>query len=80
MLCGLSIPTSGSICIVDGRTKPEHIKRSIGYMSQKFSLYEAFTVKENIRFYAGIYGKSDAFIKEKTAFSVKRTSPGRRSQ
>jgi ABC-2 type transport system ATP-binding protein len=46
----------------------EEIKQNIGYMSQKFSLYEDLTVKENIRFYGGIYGKSNAFIKEKTAY------------
>lgn len=69
MLCGLSMPSSGSATVAgyDVYKEPEKIKRSIGYMSQKFSLYEDLTIKENIRFYAGIYGKSDAFIKEKTA-------------
>ncbi|MGN6420144.1 MAG: ABC transporter ATP-binding protein [Pseudobacter sp.] len=68
MLCGLSMPTSGAASVAgfDVYKEPEKIKRSIGYMSQKFSLYEDLTVKENIRFYAGIYGKSDAFIREKT--------------
>lgn len=68
MLCGLSIPSSGSATVAgfDVYKEPEKIKRSIGYMSQKFSLYEDLTIRENIRFYAGIYGKSDAFIKEKT--------------
>jgi ABC-2 type transport system ATP-binding protein len=70
MLCGLSKPTSGkaSIAGFDVYTQTEKIKRNIGYMSQKFSLYEDLTIKENIRFYGGIYGKSDAFIKEKTSF------------
>lgn len=69
MLCGLSMPSSGSATVAgfDVYKEPEKIKRSIGYMSQKFSLYEDLTIRENIRFYAGIYGKSDAFIKEKTA-------------
>lgn len=68
MLCGLSLPTSGTATVAgfDVYWQTEQIKKHIGYMSQKFSLYEDLTVKENIRFYAGIYGKSDAFIKEKT--------------
>lgn len=70
MLCGLSKPTSGKAEIAgsDIYTETEQIKKSIGYMSQKFSLYEDLTVKENIRFYGGIYGKSNAFIKEQTSF------------
>src|ERR1044072_6814836 len=73
MLCGLSMPTSGTAKVAgfDVYKQNEQIKKNIGYMSQKFSLYEDLTVKENIRFYAGIYGKSDAFIKEKTAFLLK---------
>ena len=69
MLCGLSKPTSGksSIAGYDIYRHTEQIKKSIGYMSQKFSLYEDLTVKENIRFYGGIYGKTNAFIKEKMA-------------
>lgn len=74
MLCGLSIPTSGkaSVAGFDVNTQTEQIKRSIGYMSQKFSLYEDLTIKENMRFYGGIYGKSDAFIKEKTASIIQQ--------
>jgi len=70
MLCGLSLPTSGvaSVAGFDVYKENEKIKRNIGYMSQKFSLYEDLTVKENIRFYAGIYGKTDKFISEKTEF------------
>jgi len=69
MLCGLSIPTSGEATVAgyDVYKQTEKIKKNIGYMSQKFSLYEDLTIKENIRFYAGIYGKSDVFIKENTA-------------
>lgn len=68
MLCGLSMPTEGKATVAgfDVFTQTEQIKKNIGYMSQKFSLYEDLTVKENIRFYAGIYGKSDVFIKTKT--------------
>lgn len=68
MLCGLSIPTSGkaSVAGFDVFRQTESIKKNIGYMSQKFSLYEDLTVKENMRFYGGIYGKTDAFIKDKT--------------
>ena len=69
MLCGLSLPTSGKAIVAgfDVYRQTEQIKRNIGYMSQKFSLYEDLTITENICFYAGIYGKSNAFIKEKTA-------------
>ena len=74
MLCGLSFPTSGQATIAgfDIYKQTEAIKKNIGYMSQKFSLYEDLTITENIRFYAGIYGKSDAFIKGKTAFLLKQ--------
>ncbi len=69
MLCGLSLPTSGTATVAgfDVYHQTENIKKNIGYMSQKFSLYEDLTVKENINFYAGIYGKSNQFIKEKTS-------------
>src|SRR5215470_2390697 len=56
MLCGLSLPTSGQATVAgfDVYKQTEKIKKSIGYMSQKFSLYEDLTVRENIRFYGGI--------------------------
>jgi ABC-2 type transport system ATP-binding protein len=68
MLCGLSIPTDGEATVAgfDVYHQTEQIKRNIGYMSQKFSLYEDLTVRENIRFYGGIYGKSDQYIKDNT--------------
>ncbi len=68
ILCGLSKPTSGELNIAgfDGYKDTEKIKKSIGYMSQKFSLYEDLTVVENIRFYGGIYGLTDKEIKERT--------------
>ncbi|MCB9284452.1 MAG: ABC transporter ATP-binding protein [Lewinellaceae bacterium] len=68
MLSGLSFPTSGKARVAgfDVYKQPELIKRHIGYMSQKFSLYEDLTVQENIRFYGGIYGLSGAEIRSKT--------------
>jgi ABC-2 type transport system ATP-binding protein len=68
ILCGLSFPTSGEISIAgfDAYTQRELIKRNIGYMSQKFSLYDDLTIAENIRFYAGIYGLNQRVIKSRT--------------
>ncbi len=65
MLCGLSRPSSGSGMVAgfDVYEQPERIKENIGYMSQKFSLYEDLTVAENIRFFGGIYGLSRKEIK-----------------
>lgn len=67
MLCGLSKPTSGEAQIAgyDIYNDTEKIKQHIGYMSQKFSLYEDLTVMENIRFFGGIYGLSNSTIKER---------------
>jgi ABC-2 type transport system ATP-binding protein len=69
ILCGLSKPTSGSVNVAgfDAYKHTEDIKRNIGYMSQKFSLYNDLTIKENIRFFAGIYGLSKEEIKDRTA-------------
>ncbi len=69
ILCGLSAPTSGEISVAgfNAYTQTEQIKKNIGYMSQKFSLYEDLTIVENIKFYAGIYGLSDKEIKQKSA-------------
>jgi len=74
MLCGLSIPSSGSASVAgfDVYKETEKIKQHIGYMSQKFSLYEDLTVKENIRFYAGIYGMERKAIREKTEVLLKQ--------
>jgi ABC-2 type transport system ATP-binding protein len=70
MLCGLSFPSSGRASVngFDVYTETEKIKRSIGYMSQKFSLYEDLTVRENMRFYGGIYGMTISQIKTKTQY------------
>ncbi len=69
MLCGLSYPTSGSGTVAgyDITRQAEEIKRHIGYMSQKFSLYEELTVSENLTLFATIYGMTDRAIKEKSA-------------
>jgi ABC-2 type transport system ATP-binding protein len=68
MLCGLSIPSSGQAIIAgfDVYKETEKIKKNIGYMSQKFSLYEDLTILENIRFFGGIYGLTDRDIKYKS--------------
>jgi len=68
ILCGLSKPTDGEIKVAgfDAYHQTELIKRNIGYMSQKFSLYEDLTVYENIRFYGGIYGLSLNEIKSRS--------------
>jgi len=69
MLIGISNPTSGEALVAgfDVKTNTEMVKRSIGYMSQKFSMYDDLTLKENITFFGGIYGLSRSQIKEKTA-------------
>jgi ABC-2 type transport system ATP-binding protein len=74
MLCGLSIPTSGEAMVAgyDVFKEPEEIKKNIGYMSQKFSLYEDLTVLENIEFYGGIYGLSNKEIKEKSSELIEK--------
>jgi len=68
MLIGISNPTSGKAKVAgfDVFTKAESIKKNIGYMSQKFALYDDLTVKENITFFGGIYGLTRAQIREKT--------------
>lgn len=72
MLCGLSTPTSGKAMVAgfDVFREAEKIKQNIGYMSQKFSLYEDLTIKENIQFYGGIYGLTKKQIQEKTNYLV----------
>jgi ABC-2 type transport system ATP-binding protein len=68
ILSGLSSPTSGEVIVAgfNAKKQPEEIKKNIGYMCQKFSLYEDLTVKENIMLYGGIYGMKKAHIKERT--------------
>jgi ABC-2 type transport system ATP-binding protein len=68
MLIGISKPTSGNAQIAgfDVYKETEQIKKNIGYMSQKFSLYEDLTIKENIQLFGGIYGLTDAEIESKS--------------
>ena len=70
MMCGLLKPTSGTAVVdgVDVSRDPEEVKRRIGYMSQKFSLYEALTVEQNIRFFGALYGLDDARMAARMAF------------
>jgi len=70
MLCGLLDPTSGTATVggYDIRREPERVKRVIGYMSQKFSLYEDLTVVENIRFFGGAYGLAKKAVDARLAW------------
>ena len=72
MLCGLLSPSSGigTVAGYDINSQAEQIKQHIGYMSQKFSLYEDLTVEENIRFYGGIYGLSGKRLQSRRAWAV----------
>ncbi|MGY2134276.1 ABC transporter ATP-binding protein [Hymenobacter sp. HD11105] len=74
MLCGLLAPTDGAATVAgfDVFQQPELIKQHIGYMSQKFSLYEDLTVRENIRFYGGVYGLKTSVIRLKTDALLQR--------
>jgi ABC-2 type transport system ATP-binding protein len=82
MLCGLLRPTSGS-AIVDGLDvgrDPEGVKRRIGYMSQRFSLYELLTVEENITFFGGLYGLDRRTLAERRAFALSMAGLGGRER
>ena len=74
MLTGLLSPSAGQATVAgfDVWKKPEQVKRRIGYMSQKFSLYEDLTVRENIRLFGGIYGLKNADIKAKTTVLLEK--------
>jgi len=72
MLCGLLTPTSGRALIdgIDVGSDPEGVKRRIGYMSQRFSLYELLTVDQNIRFYGGLYGLERERLEDRRQFAL----------
>ncbi|MBI4548919.1 MAG: ABC transporter ATP-binding protein [Ignavibacteriae bacterium] len=72
MLCGLLEPTSGTAMVggYDVTSQTELLKKTIGYMSQRFSLYEDLTVKENIRFFGGVYGLTNGKIKERMQWVI----------
>ena len=73
MLCGLLKPSSGSATVggIDVGRDPEGVKRRIGYMSQRFSLYELLTVEENITFFGGLYGLENSRIAARREFVLK---------
>jgi ABC-2 type transport system ATP-binding protein len=73
MLCGVIAPTDGTATVMgyDIRTDPEAVRRNIGYMSQKFSLFQDLTVEENLRFYSGVYGLSPEKFAERRAYILK---------
>ena len=82
MLCGLLSPTSGSASVngFDVAKQPEEIRRTIGYMSQKFSLYDDLTVEENIDFFTGIYGVPRALRAERKHYVLEMANlAGRRN-
>jgi ABC-2 type transport system ATP-binding protein len=72
MLCGLLTPTSGTgrVLGVDVGRDPEEVKKRIGYMTQRFSLYDDLTVEQNIRFFGGVYGLRGPALKERVAWAV----------
>ena len=74
ILCGLWKPTEGNIHVAgyDVYTQHNKIKRNIGYMSQKFSLYEDMTIRENFRFYGGIYGLKNKEIEDRTGYFIEK--------
>lgn len=74
ILCGLLLPTSGKIEVAgfDVYRQSDKVKKNIGYMSQKFSLYEDMTVRENFRFYGGIYGMRAKAIRERTKYFLQK--------
>ena len=82
MLCGLLSPTSGRASVdgFDIGSQPEEVRRSIGYMSQKFSLYDDLSVDENLNFFAGIYGVPEDRVEERKKYALEMAGlTGRRN-
>ena len=81
MLCGLLTPTSGTASVlgIDVAKDPEEVKRRIGYMTQRFSLYDDLSVQENLEFFGGIYGLSNSKAEERRRWRelLEELSPGR---
>lgn len=82
MLCGLLAPTSGTATVggFDIRTQTERVKQSIGYMSQRFSLYDDLTVEQNIAFYGGIYGLSPSRLRARMQWVIQMADLAGREQ
>lgn len=82
MLCGLLAPSAGRATVhgIDVEADPEGVKRRIGYMSQRFSLYEVLTVDQNIRFYGGLYGLSGGRLESRRRFVLDMAGLGGREQ
>jgi ABC-2 type transport system ATP-binding protein len=80
ILCGLLVPTSGEARVLglDAAAEPEAVKRRIGYMSQRFSLYEDLTVRQNLRFFGGVYGLRGQALEEREAWAFEMTDLGGR--
>lgn len=72
MLCGLLVPTEGKAMVggFDIATSPDEVKERIGYMSQRFSLYEDLTVEQNINFYGGIYGLEGGQLEKRKRWAI----------
>lgn len=82
MLCGLLRPSSGTALVggIDVASDPEGVKQRIGYMSQRFSLYELLTVDQNIRFFGGIYGLTPERLADRRAFALEMAGLNGREQ
>jgi ABC-2 type transport system ATP-binding protein len=78
MLCGLLAPTSGTAIVqgIDVAKNPEGVKSRIGYMSQRFSLYEDLTVRQNLRFFGGVYGLRGRAYHEREAWAIEMAGLG----